>query len=294
MNTSPVPFPSLPRVAVCIPAFQEVDGLVSTLRSVLQADYPPELLQVVVAVDGAHPATVAAAQAAGATAVLPLEVNRGSYAARNAAVAAVDRPVEVLLFTDADCVVAPGWIRAHVAALEEADTCGGAVRFTFAGRPTPAEFVDSVRHLQQHGYVTRDRFAVTCNLGVRADVYDALRFDESLRTGGDADFGRRARDAGYSLVYSEEAWIAHPARRTDQEVMTKVKRIAAGVEGQRLRWEARKRPVTGRPHRGVWKRARAEGYDVSWAWGVHASLLDWWATRTINKAVHAMLDRPPA
>ena len=72
--------------------------------------------------------------------------------------------------------------------------------------------------------------------------------------------------------------------------MLKVKRIAAGVEGQRLRWQARPRPVTGRPNRGVWKRARAAGYDVSWAWGVHASLLNWWATRTINRAVHAMLD----
>lgn len=288
--SSPEPLPTLPRVAVCIPAYQETEGLAATVRSVLAVDHPASHLQVVVAVDGAHPETVAVAQSAGAT-VVPLADNRGSYAARNAAVAAVERPVDVLLFTDADCVVPTGWVSGHIAALREADTCGGAVRFTFRGRPTPAEFVDSVRHLQQEGYVKRDGFAVTCNLGVRTEVYDALSFDESMRTGGDADFGRRARTAGYTIAYSEDAYLGHPARFTDAEVMTKVKRIAAGVEGQRLRWEARNRPVTKRLNRGVWKRAREAGYDVSWWWGVHASLLDWWGTRTINKAVHAMLDR---
>lgn len=281
--------PPVPRVGVCIPAYDEVDEITATVVSVLSVDYLRDHLQVVVAVDGAHQPTVDAAEKAGAT-VVPLPVNRGSYAARNAAVAALQRPVDVLLFTDAACEVGPGWVAAHVAALRDADTCGGAVRFTFAGTPTPAEYVDSVRHLQQEGYVKRDGFAVTCNLGVRAHVYDALRFDETMRTGGDADFGRRAREAGYSIVYSDDAYIEHAARRSDAEVMLKVRRIAAGVEGQRLRWEARKRPVTGRPNRGVWKRARAAGYDVSWWWGVHASLLNWWATRTINKAVHAMLD----
>ncbi|MCU1622036.1 MAG: glycosyl transferase, group 2 family protein [Frankiales bacterium] len=292
MTTSRPALPRTPRVAVCIPAYDEVEGIARTVASVLDVDYPKESLQVVVAVDGAAAATVCAAREAGAT-VVPLAVNRGSYAARNAAVAALERPVDVVLFTDADCVAGPDWVNAQVEALRGADTCGGAVRFTFEGAPTPAEFVDSVRHLQQQGYVTRDGFAVTCNLGVRIEVYDHLRFDESMRTGGDADFGRRAREAGYTIVYSEDAWIEHPARRTDGEVMQKVARIAAGVEGQRSRWEARKRPVTGRPHRGVWKRARSEGHDVSWAWGVHAALLDWWATRTINKAVHAMLDRNP-
>src|SRR5689334_14251843 len=120
MTTSD-PLPSLPRVAVCIPAYQEVDGIAATVRSVLAVDYPKELLQVVVAVDGAHPGTVRAAEDAGAT-VVPLVENRGSYAARNAAVAAVERPVDVLLFTDADCLVAPAWVTAHVASLRTADT----------------------------------------------------------------------------------------------------------------------------------------------------------------------------
>src|SRR4051812_40537027 len=168
MTTSGTPLPATPRVAVCIPAYQETEGIATTVTSVLAVAYPRDHLQVVVTVDGADPATVQAAAEAGAE-VVPLVPNGGSYAARNAAVAAVRRPVDVLLFTDADCVVGPDWVAAHVAALRGADTCGGAVRFTFRGTPTPAEFVDSVRHLQQEGYVKRDGFAVTCNLGVRAD-----------------------------------------------------------------------------------------------------------------------------
>lgn len=284
------PLPAWPRVAVCIPAYQEVEGLERTVLSVLAVDYPPDHLRVFVAVDGAHPATVAVARLAGAT-VVPLSVNRGSYAARNAAVAAVERPVDVLLFTDADCVVSRGWVKEHVRALRDADTSGGAVRFTFHGKPRPAEFVDSVRHLQQEGYVNRDGFAVTCNLGVRTEVHDHLRFDERMRTGGDADFGRRARAAGYTLAWTPAAWVDHPARRTDAELIQKVRRIAGGVEGQRARWEARGRPAPARLNRGVWKRARAQGHAVGWIWGVHAALLNYWATRTIETAVNEMLDR---
>ena len=88
--------------------YDEVEGIARTVASVLDVDYPKESLQVVVAVDGAAAATVCAAREAGAT-VVPLAVNRGSYAARNAAVAALERPVDVVLFTDADCVAGPGW-----------------------------------------------------------------------------------------------------------------------------------------------------------------------------------------
>ena len=285
--------PALPRVAVCVPAYKETDDLAGTLAGLQASSYPAELLQVVVAVDGGHGPTVAVAEAGGAHVVVLAE-NRGSYAARNAAVAAVERPVDVLLFTDAGCVVPPSWVAAHVEALRAAHSSGGAVRFTFAGSsPSPAEFIDSVRHLQQEAYVSRDGFAVTCNLGVRAEVYDALGFDASLRTGGDADFGRRARDAGYSLTYAPDAWVEHAARRTPAELMQKVRRIAGGVEGQRARWEARSRPVPARIARGPWMRARAQGYEVSWLWGAKAALLNYWATRTINVAVNRMLDSAP-
>jgi glycosyltransferase involved in cell wall biosynthesis len=283
----------LPRVAVCVPAFDEVDGVAAVVRAIHDSTYPADRLRTVVAVDGADPAVVAAARAAGAE-VVEVVPNQGSYAARNAAVAAVGDTADVVLFTDADCRIPSGGVRAHVDALARAgaDLTGGAVRFTFAGpTPTPAEWVDSIRHLQQELYVSRDGYAATCNLGVRRTVLDALRFDATLRTGGDAEFCRRATAAGFHLAYAPEAWIDHPARPTRHALLAKVRRIAGGVARHRARWE--ERTVTlPRPTRGPYRRARQAGHDVGPWWGLRASLLDYRCNRIVVTAVRRMLATP--
>lgn len=268
--------------AVVVPAHRETERL-----RLLLAALPPGL-RAVVAVDGAHPPTVAVARAAGAE-VVELADNRGSYAARNAAVERVltDDAVDVVLFTDADCVPTPGWAAAHEAALRDADLSGGAVRFTFARRrPTPPEWVDSVRHLQQEHYVLRDGYAATCNLAVRASVLREHRFDDRLRTGGRTPRRRRVTAAGASLAWTPEAVVEHPAR-TLRELVVKVRRLAGGVAGQADRWRDRPLPST-RLTRGVWRRAQAAGHDVGPVWGVTACVLDWLLTRHVVRAVRRL------
>lgn len=266
-------------VGVVIPAYRETAGLDALLSSLARLDHDGPVT-VVVAVDGAWPDTVAVAERHGVV-VVPLPVNRGSYAARNAGLDALPADVRAVLFTDADCVVTSSWVTAHLAALAQADLSGGAVRFTFAGsRPTPAEWVDACRHLKQQVYVERDGFAATCNLAVTADVARAHRFDETLRTGGDAEFCRRV--AG-RLVYTETAVVEHAARDL-RELRTKVRRLASGVPGQAERWRDRPLPPR-RLTRGVWRRAQAAGHDVGPVWGVAACLLDWALSQQVRRAV---------
>lgn len=267
-----------PAVAVCIPAYDEADGVAAAVASVRRAAYPQDRVEIIVAVDGADADVMAAARAAGARAE-PVVPNQGSYNARNAAIAAISTPVAAVLFTDADCMATPGWIASHVAALERSPLSGGAVEFVFAGtRPTPAEWVDSIRHLTQEAYVTRDGFAVTCNLAVRREVLNALTFDGSLRSGGDADFCLRARAAGFGLAYTPDAVIRHPARPTRQALLQKVRRISSG--GRRVR------ALQGRDDRpkvrfgfGAYRTARAAGHQVGPLWGLRACLLDYRAQR---------------
>lgn len=272
------------RVAICIPVYDEAEALGRLLASIAEVDYPRELLQVVVAVDGGDGLVRAVAESAGARTVV-LSPNQGSYAARNAAIDAIDGRVDVVLFTDADCVTSGRWVRAHLAALETADLSGGGVRWAFSDRPSPAEWVDSIRHLHQRVYVERDRYAATCNLAVRASVLDSMRFDPTLRTGGDAEFGRRATAAGFRLVYTDDAEVQHLPRRTRRDLMTKVHRIARGVPQQRARWVERGFAPSARLTRGPWRRAREAGFDVGPVWGLRACLLDWHASLLIRKAV---------
>ena len=216
-------------VGVCVPVFNEVAAITVTVRSIFAADYPRDRLRVVVAVDGGDAGAAEAARAAGAT-VVEVIPNQGSYAARNAALDALGDDVTAVLFTDADCEVDRGWIRAHVSALEHAALSGGAVDFSFAGAtPSPIEWVDSIRHLQQHKYVEHDGFAATCNLAVRRAVFADVRFDPTLRTGGDADFCLRATAVGHTLTYTPQARVSHPARASRRALLTKVRRIASGA-----------------------------------------------------------------
>lgn len=268
-----------PAVAVVIPAHTETRSLRDLLRSLHRADHDGRLT-IIVAVDGGNAATVDVAEVEGAITVA-LMVNGGSYAARNAGLQAVPEGVSAVLFTDADCVVTPGWVREHLRALESADLSGGHVHFTFRRtRPSPAEWVDACRHLKQQVYVERDGFAATCNLAVRASVLREHQFDPSLRTGGDAEFCRRTQAR---LVYTPAAVVEHPARDL-RELRIKVARLAAGVPGQADRWRGRALPPT-RLTRGIWRRAQEAGHDVGPVWGVSACLIDWALSQQIRRAV---------
>ncbi|MCW2498616.1 MAG: hypothetical protein JWN87_292 [Frankiales bacterium] len=266
-------------VGVVVPAYREREDLAPTLRALAALDHAGTV-HVVVAVDGADPTTLAVARRYDVT-VVPLPENRGSYAARNAALDALPSGLAAVLFTDADCVVTPTWVSGHLRALEHAELSGGGVEFTFrSARPTPAEWVDACRHLKQEAYVNRDGYAATCNLAVRASVVAAHRFDASLRTGGDAEFCRRV---GGRLVYTPDAVIQHPARDL-RELRTKVTRLAGGVPGQAERWRDRPLPPR-RLTRGIWRRALAAGYAVGPVWGVCACLLDWALSQQVRRAV---------
>jgi GT2 family glycosyltransferase len=277
-------------VAVCIPAFDEVEGIRLTVRSIRDSGFPQESLRVIVAVDGGNPEVVASAQAAGAE-VCVVTPNQGSYAARNAA-AALAPEASALLFTDADCIVAPGWIEAHLRSLETVPRSGGSVRFVFAhDPPNPAEWVDSQRHLKQQLYVTKEQYGATCNLAVRREVFDQLQFDPTLRTGGDADFGRRAEAAGFAIAYTPDARVDHPARATRHDLLTKVRRLATGAARSRA---MRRAPARGRPNLtlGPYRAARVAGYRVGPLWGARACLLDYRAQWILHRAVTRNAARP--
>lgn len=266
------PMPASCPVAICVPAHGEAGPLARLLDSIARLDYPPGLMDTVVAVDGPDPVLEAVARQAGArTVVLP--VNRGSYAARNAAVDALGDRAHVVLFTDTDAVVSPGWVHEHLRALRSAHASGGGIRFIFSTPSTPAESVDASRHLNQQLLVESLGHAATANMAVRREVLADVRFDESLRSSGDRVFGRDLRAAGFVLVYTERAWVSHPARRTTAELLHKVARVARGhrqlhASGQwsaELRNYRREHPVA---------RARREGRSRGTLWEVRVRGLD--------------------
>ncbi len=152
----------------------------------------------------------------------------GSYAARNRALG--EARGQVLAFTDADCTPTATWLTEGLAALERgADLVAGHIEVPLPSRPTIAALVDRVRFLDQERYATTG-FAATANLLVRRALVEELGgFNGRLRSGGDLEFGLRARAAGASVVYAPEAVVLHDSRDTLPELARKAFRIGRGT-----------------------------------------------------------------
>lgn len=118
-------------VSVVIPARDEAASIGATVAAVLAQEVPGAAVEVVVVDDGSTDATAATARAAGAR-VLSLPAGSGGAgrgnpaAARNRGAAATGG--DPIVFLDADCSPAPGWLAALLAAHDAgAVAVGGAI-----------------------------------------------------------------------------------------------------------------------------------------------------------------------
>ncbi|MGI4876169.1 MAG: glycosyltransferase family 2 protein [Janthinobacterium lividum] len=212
----------MPAVSVIVPHFEDLANLGTCLDALDAQGFRD--FEIVVA-DNASPSGKAAVEAVIAgRATLVIAAERGAGAARNAGVAAAGGAI--LAFTDADCVPTPGWLAAGVAALASADLVGGAMRVSFADEaaPTPVEAFERVFAFDNRAYVEGKGFSVTANLFTRRDVFDAVGGFRA-HVSEDADWCLRARDAGYRIAYAANAVVAHPARRTWEQLTRKWERL---------------------------------------------------------------------
>jgi glycosyltransferase involved in cell wall biosynthesis len=143
------------------------------------------------------------------------EPERGVNRARNAGVEAAQ--ADRVLLCDADDVVDISWVRALDAALDEFDVAAGRLEYSKLNSQE-VEARSSYRPLST-GLATlwNRRWGMTCNLGFRRRVFDAIDgFDPSFERGGsdDVDFCFRAGSAGFSLGFAPDA-LVHYRRRVE-------------------------------------------------------------------------------
>ena len=147
------------------------------------------------------------------------ETTPGSYAARNRGIS--EAKGEILAFTDADCIPSPDWIQSGVNDLQLTDLVAGRIIFTFEKRSI-VEYVDSLLHLAQERYV-KYGYGATANLFVKRELFDSVGlFNDRFRHLGDREFGQRATNYGYKIIYSANAWLSHPARSSLADLLTKI------------------------------------------------------------------------
>lgn len=118
-----VPDEALPDVTVLVPAYNEAGYIATTLRAVLEADYPRGKLEVVVVDDGSTDDTYEEAVAfeSGSVKVVQKD-NGGKYSALNYGL--LFATGEVVVTIDADSIVHPDALREIVAPIRTDETIG--------------------------------------------------------------------------------------------------------------------------------------------------------------------------
>jgi glycosyltransferase involved in cell wall biosynthesis len=252
----------MPRVSIVVPTkngAQRLPDLFAGLARQTVKDF-----ELVVVDDGSEDDTAAVVEASGLGRVVRSPRSLGPGAASNLGVA--HAAADVIAFTDDDTMPAPDWIERGLAAVAASDSglVAGRIELMMPDAPTTAAMMDFGRgYLNQEQYVA-EGFGATANLWARRDVLDLLGgFDEHAAwQTHDRDFGERARIAGITMAYADDAVVAHPTRNRARELARVAFRLGRGGS-----WLARHGVGAARIHEPEWRRLR---YWVPWRtiWGL--------------------------
>jgi glycosyltransferase involved in cell wall biosynthesis len=144
---------------------------------------------------------------------------RGPGATRNAGVDAAHG--ELLAFADADDVVQPGWLTAHVLALAEADVSAGVFDpWSLNGRSRPSSpSYAPPPAMTLFGFLPA---AGSNNLALRRRAFEDLGgFAEDLMTGEDFDLSWRSQLSGHRFVLNKDAVVARRDRQGFKAVFSR-------------------------------------------------------------------------
>lgn len=222
--------PSTPFVSIIIPTYNDWDRLLICLKALEAQTYPKDRFEVLV-INNAPQDLVPAHFEVQSNLRIIEEANSGSYAARNTGIASAKGTI--IGFTDSDCIPDTNWIQAAVSFFDNnqnLDRLGGRIDlFTSGSSYTLAEAYDLVYAFRQEENVNKG-VAVTANMFTRKIVLDKVgHFNSKMFSGGDYEWGKRADSKKFMIGFSPEVIVKHPARRSLQQIINKVKRCASGT-----------------------------------------------------------------
>jgi len=218
-----------PFVSIIIPVYNDTLRLKQCIEALEKQTYPKECLEIIVIDNGSTNNLQQDIQHYPGVSILK-ESCPGSYVARNKGIAFAKGTI--IAFTDSDCIPSVKWLEAGVKrlVLDNHGIIGGAIEFFFRdSKPNTVEFYDSLFFLQQERYVEEIKIATTANLFTLKKMFDKVGlFNGNLKSGADGEWCRRVTDSGYTIAYSMEAVVKHPARYKVKELYKKIRRVTGG------------------------------------------------------------------
>lgn len=218
------------RISVIVPHYQQENLLALCLERLEAQTLPRSDYEVVVVENSDGPMSSKIQEGYPGVRFLQ-ESKPGSYAARNHGIRRTTAPI--LAFTDSDCRPAPDWLERALLLFEshpDVDLIGGNIEMFFReeNRPGLIELYDSVNYLHQELYVSLG-FAVCANVIIKRGLFETHGlFDDTLKSGGDLEFGQRMTNAGRRIAFGVDVTVAHPARYRWNDFVTLHRRLYGG------------------------------------------------------------------
>ncbi|AVV35235.1 glycosyltransferase family 2 protein [Halomonas sp. SF2003] len=163
-----------------------------------------------------------------------IERKPGSYAARNTGVKAARGCY--LAFTDSDCIPSESWLSHGICLLDEGHSriAGRIELFYKKSKPsTSAEIYEKAFAFRQDVNV-KNGVALTANLFIEKNFFNKVGFfDEKLLSGGDIEWNTRANKVYKEIIFSQAAYVLHPARYSLSDLKVKRYRVINGLKNTR-------------------------------------------------------------
>jgi len=202
---------SLLGVSIIVTTFNSESTIDECLRSILELDYPKQLLEVIV-IDGGS--TDSTTERAKAYPVKLISSQLNPPAAYNLVLKTVEN--EIIGLIDSDAKVEKGWLRKLVKHLDDPKVAGasGTVETWNKDKLVPRAIGYELSYRYRRLPNTVERVA-TMNLLLKKKVtLEIGGFDEALPTQYDTDIGARLAQAGYRIAFDAEAICYHFHRPT--------------------------------------------------------------------------------
>ena len=223
-----------PPVSVVLSAHDEAAAIGDRIRNLLESDYPPDRLQIVVVSDGSTDDTAAIAASFADRGVVALDLERvGKAAALDAAVGRATG--EIVVFTDANTAFDRDAIR-HLVRPFADPTVGGVAGDQVYVRPARADASQGERSYWDLDRRLKIAESTAGNVVSATGAIYALRRElvEPVRAGVTDDFfvSTGVIAAGRRLVFAPDAIAREPAARTTtREFERKVRIMTRGLRG---------------------------------------------------------------
>ena len=202
---------ALPNVSIIVATLNSESTIDECLDSILELDYPKQLLEVIVVDGGSRDSTIERVKA---HSVKVISTQLNTPAGYNSALKTVKS--EIVGFIDSDAKVEKQWLKKLVTHLNNPKVAGasGTIATWNIGNLIPRciGYELSYRYSRLPKEIRR---VATMNLILRKRLIEkVVGYDEALSTQYDTDLGIRIASAGYKIVFDSSAICYHFHRPT--------------------------------------------------------------------------------